>query len=225
MGKATDSATDKIPQQKTARTAARALGWFSVGLGVAQIMAPKSLGRAIGVKNTTLLRACGARELAAGVGLLTTKNHAPWLKGRVGGDLLDIAALLWQPDSAATRARRNAALAAVAAVTCVDVACAAAIGRPDKLSAGRFEHRDRSGFPQSPQAMRGSAVNNTEDGMNYDGAAEQRAAAVEEDSVALNADASIADTSGVDTSGVATSGVAQPSVDRSNVAGNSTFQP
>ncbi len=47
---------------------ARALGWFSIGLGVTElVMAPK-LARALGMRGQeSLVRAFGAREIAAGV--------------------------------------------------------------------------------------------------------------------------------------------------------------
>src|ERR1700738_1230902 len=50
------------------------LGWFSLGLGIAQIAAPGRLARVIGAggderKRTTML-AVGAREILSGVGIL-----------------------------------------------------------------------------------------------------------------------------------------------------------
>ena len=41
----------------------------------------------------TLTRACGLRELGTGIGILTSKDPAPWLWGRVVGDALDVAAV------------------------------------------------------------------------------------------------------------------------------------
>jgi hypothetical protein len=39
------------------------LGWFSVGLGVFELIAPKTLGRLIGVDgHENLIRAMGVRE-------------------------------------------------------------------------------------------------------------------------------------------------------------------
>src|SRR5215207_7383689 len=48
------------------------LGWFSIGLGLAEVFAPQADARLIGLKedeHKTLLRAYGVRELAAGVGI------------------------------------------------------------------------------------------------------------------------------------------------------------
>src|SRR5688572_20175312 len=82
---------------ETARRLARALGWFSVGLGVASLVAPHRLAQLIGLgqqgANVALLRAIGARELASGVGILTQENPSNWLWARVGGDALDLAFL------------------------------------------------------------------------------------------------------------------------------------
>ena len=52
---------------------ARTLGWFSIGLGLTEVMAPRALARLIGVsdENSMLLRLFGLREVASGVGFLT----------------------------------------------------------------------------------------------------------------------------------------------------------
>jgi len=50
----------------------RSLAWFSIGLGVTQLLAPKALGRAIGVgEQSTIMRMCCMREIVSGVGLLS----------------------------------------------------------------------------------------------------------------------------------------------------------
>src|SRR5690242_4484673 len=47
---------------------ARALGWFSVGVGVAEMLAPRTLGNFIGIRGQVgLLRGLGFREVAHGV--------------------------------------------------------------------------------------------------------------------------------------------------------------
>jgi len=108
---------------------ATGLGWFSIGLGLAEILAPGSLARLIGVNdddgNRSLLRFYGVREVAAGVGILTQPRPAGWLWGRVAGDLLDLASL-----SSAMKSDQNeggklsAATAAVVGVTALDIYCA-----------------------------------------------------------------------------------------------------
>src|SRR3954454_20867272 len=84
-------------QEETAERLANGLGWFSIGLGAAELFAPGSVARLIGVDddegNRALLRFYGLREIAAGVGILTQPRPTGWLWGRVGGDLLDLATL------------------------------------------------------------------------------------------------------------------------------------
>src|SRR6266513_938844 len=77
-----------------AMTIARGLGWFSIGLGLAEMLMPRTLGEQLGMeRKEPLLRFYGAREMAAGIGILTSSNPGPWLWGRVGGDALDLATL------------------------------------------------------------------------------------------------------------------------------------
>ena len=81
----------------SSETSARTLGWFSLGLGTAQLLAPGTVARCIGVGSgdlsRTILRLVGARELLAGVGLLTQRRPTVWLWARVAGDLLDLGLL------------------------------------------------------------------------------------------------------------------------------------
>ena len=105
---------------------ARTLGWFSIGLGLAEVMAPRALARLIGVsgEHRMLLRLFGLREMASGVGILTQHRPAPWMWGRVGGDALDLACLGAALTSDEARPGRiAAAMAAVAGVTALDVLC------------------------------------------------------------------------------------------------------
>lgn len=105
---------------------AKALGVFSVGLGLAQILAPHGVARAIGVDdddaNGWTMRAVGFRELATGVGLLTQEPPTPFAWGRVTGDVMDLALL-----GRAFRSRRRdqrrvvAATAAVAGIMVLDI--------------------------------------------------------------------------------------------------------
>jgi uncharacterized membrane protein len=103
---------------------ARALGYVSVGLGLAGLFAPRTLGQLIGMPgNETLLRSVGARELASVAGLLTQQKTAPWLWSRVIGDAMDLALLgTGMRPSNPYRGRTAGAILAVAAVTALDVA-------------------------------------------------------------------------------------------------------
>jgi uncharacterized membrane protein len=115
---------------------AKGLGVFSVGLGLAQILAPHGVARVIGVddddENRKTMRAVGFREIATGVGLLTRQRPAPFAWGRVTGDAMDLALL-----GRALGSRRNnhgrvaAAVAAVAGIAILDIVASQRLSRPD----------------------------------------------------------------------------------------------
>ena len=73
------------------------LGWFSIGLGVSEIVMPRVVSKVCGVDdsdgNTALMRTLGMREVASGVGILTQDRPTTWLWARVAGDLMDLALL------------------------------------------------------------------------------------------------------------------------------------
>lgn len=123
---------------QTERLAA-GLGWFSIGLGVAELVAPRAVARGIGLKGRgltpTLTRLCGLRELAAGVGILSEQRPSAWVWSRVAGDVMDLALLAAGFTARrANRTRLAAATAAVAGVTVVDVLCAEQLNRLGRLS-------------------------------------------------------------------------------------------
>jgi len=92
------------------------------------------VARLVGVRDTdstrNTLRAFGAREIASGISILAQPDRARWLWSRVGGDALDLAWLgRSMGDGATDRTRVNAAAAAVAGVTAMDVMTAQRLGR------------------------------------------------------------------------------------------------
>lgn len=104
---------------------AAALGWFSLGLGALQLLAPRAVARLIGMDpdGTTALamRALGVRELTSGIGLLTQQRPASWAWARVGGDVMDLALLATVlTDRDTDRSKALAATAAVLGVTALD---------------------------------------------------------------------------------------------------------
>ncbi|HEX7037816.1 MAG TPA: transcriptional regulator [Pseudomonadales bacterium] len=105
---------------------ARGLGWFSIGLGFAELLAPDVLTRLIGARpHTALVRAFGAREVAAGIGRLSDRGTAEWMWARVAGDLVDLGSLwLAGEERRADRARIRLATAAVVGIALLDVAVA-----------------------------------------------------------------------------------------------------
>jgi uncharacterized membrane protein len=100
-----------------------ALGWFSVGLGLAELLMPKKVAHAAGVNSSsTLVRSLGVRELASGVGILRNRQQSAWLWSRVAGDVMDMALLGMAARSPEARRKRVAmALAVVAGVAVADV--------------------------------------------------------------------------------------------------------
>ncbi len=99
------------------------LGWFSVGLGLAQLIAPQRMSRAIGADSGAgVMRAVGARELASGVGILTQRRPTGWLWSRVAGDAMDLA-LLGTAARRGTNARSRIGIAgaAVAGIAVLDL--------------------------------------------------------------------------------------------------------
>jgi hypothetical protein len=103
---------------------ANGLGWFSIALGLTELVAAKPLAKALGMKSPALLRAYGVREIAAGVGLLTQAKKGPWVWARIAGDALDVATL-GAALSSRNPKRGNAALAmaAVSPVVALDLIC------------------------------------------------------------------------------------------------------
>lgn len=113
-----------------ARTLAEGLGWFSVALGAAAIVAPKTLGTLSGVGRRGVARSVGVRELATGIGILTQRNPAPWLWSRVVGDVIDLAVLAtgMRPGSP-SRGRAAMSFATVAGILAVDALAASHLTR------------------------------------------------------------------------------------------------
>lgn len=113
---------------------ARALGWFSIGLGLAEVVAPHGVARLIGIEadegNRRLLRSMGMREIASGLGILSLRRPTPWVWSRVAGDALDLALLGSAMRSEnAQKGRVVAATAAVLGVTALDVYCGTQLHR------------------------------------------------------------------------------------------------
>jgi hypothetical protein len=67
----------------------RGLGWFGVGLGIAQLAAPDVVNCLIGVQptedNRRILRASGKKELTAGLEILTKGERTGRWLARMGG--------------------------------------------------------------------------------------------------------------------------------------------
>ena len=108
----------------------RGLGWFSLALGAAELTAPHALARAMGIRDdrkvSWILRAFGARELVAGLGILLQPRRPLPIWSRVAGDMLDLAAL---GVGALTRTRRRARMIGAFATVAGALALDALAGR------------------------------------------------------------------------------------------------
>lgn len=148
---------------------ARALGWFSIGLGVTELVAPGRLARMLGLDDKQgLIRAYGARELASAVPTLSVDKPVG-LASRIAGDALDLGTLA----SALHRdnpKRSNAAVATalVAGITLLDILAFAGVKAAHRREPGSGrDYSDRSGLPRGPQASRGLARRDFETPVDY----------------------------------------------------------
>jgi len=145
--------------QKTGTDAlARGLGWFSLALGAAEVLAPGSLARALGMEDKeAIIRAYGLREIATGIAILASDDPTPWVWARVAGDALDLATLSRGLDADNPRKGNvEFALTAVAGVTALDVICGRKLGDGGAAFVPR-DYFDRSGYPRPAEEMRGAA--------------------------------------------------------------------
>lgn len=97
---------------------ARALGWFSLGLGLAEVLDADGFARGVvgagkGVRQRGATFLVGVREIVSGIGLLATRSPF-WLWARVAGDVMDLA-LLGRAGRARGRGKDRVKLAASAA--------------------------------------------------------------------------------------------------------------
>jgi uncharacterized membrane protein len=121
---------DTDPDQRLARN----LGWFSIGLGATEILAPSLVARISGAPDNklsrTVIRTYGGREIAQGIAILSSMPRpAGWMWGRVAGDVLDIGSVavgMFAKDGNVPRGMM--AMTSLLAVTAIDQYCA------DKLS-------------------------------------------------------------------------------------------
>jgi len=146
----------------TAARLAKGLGWFSIGLGLAELLLPRQTARATGLQGRErVLQAYGAREIATGLGLLLAARPVRFLWGRVAGDALDLATLATAAATDTGRARRSAQLAigVVAGVAVVDWLSARALSA---TPATWRDYSDRSGLPRPASEMRGAATRSFE---------------------------------------------------------------
>lgn len=127
------------PLNISAEQLARGLGWFSIGLGLAEVLAPSVINKISGGRgrNTGFIRLFGLREIASGIAIFAQgKRPAAAVWSRVAGDALDLAALAAAFASPDTNKGRVAfATANVMTVAALDVICARQLSSSSNESA------------------------------------------------------------------------------------------
>lgn len=106
-------------QNSSTIAGSRSLGWASLGIGLAELLAPAQVQSLLGLEDRSshrgILRVLGVRELLHGASILTerqpTQKLALSVWSRVAGDLLDTALL----GLAAARTKHPARFAGVSA--------------------------------------------------------------------------------------------------------------
>jgi len=138
---------------------ARSLGWFSIGLGLAELFAASKITHALGMNGKeNLIRAYGIREIGAGILTLSVDKQAG-LASRIAGDALDIATLsaAMTPENP-KRENVGFALAMVAGVTLLDmIATGGTMSRHSSKKGAVRDYSGRSGFPNGIASSRGVA--------------------------------------------------------------------
>ena len=133
---------------------ARGLGWFSIALGLAELLMPRQMARATGLEGRErLVQLYGAREVATGIAILLSTDKTLGVWARVAGDAVDGVTL-----ATGDQPRAGAALAAVTPIVAADVWTAARLQQKrNKRLRRMFDYSDRSGFRKPPEQMRGIA--------------------------------------------------------------------
>jgi hypothetical protein len=123
------------------RTLARAMAWFSIGLGALEILGARPLTRFLGVdeRHTTLIRAYGVREVLTGISIMAERTPTIGVWSRVAGDALDMATLgmAFRRDDPRPGGVALAALA-VAGAAALDITSAVKLSRTQ----ARMEQRE-----------------------------------------------------------------------------------
>ena len=119
------------------------LGYFSIGLGLAELLAPQVMSRVIGVKepderNRRTMQLMGVREIGHGLAILSNQQPARAVWSRVAGDALDLALLArtWaNPDN--DRGRTLFATMNVLFIGAIDVMTARQLSRQPRTHVAR----------------------------------------------------------------------------------------
>lgn len=135
------------------------VGWFSLALGAAELVAPDLVAKTLGMKGKErLIQSYGAREIVSGFGILASRDPAPWLWGRLFGDVMDVATLRFGKKDKSKADNVTVAVAALLGVALLDLVLAASVsGRKQIIRSARPNYRGRIGFPGGTSKARGAA--------------------------------------------------------------------
>lgn len=140
---------------------ARCLGWTSIAIGLAEVLATKQVENLMGLKDTSerrgVLRVLGVRELGHGISILTedrpSKELVAGIWSRVVGDVLDSALL----GVAATKTRKPFSFAAVTAsvmlIGVLDMLYALKITKHHHEQSNRYATRTLSGLRRAGELV------------------------------------------------------------------------
>ncbi len=148
---------------------ARALGWFSLGLGAYELFAARRLAGTLGMEGKEgLIRAYGAREIGAGIMSLSVDSSFG-IANRLVGDAIDVATLM--PALGRDNPKRDnavTALALVLGVTALDmIAYGSLKKRHARVEGQARDYSDRTGFPGGVEAARGAALDSFETPVDF----------------------------------------------------------
>ena len=99
----------------------RALGATSVGIGVAELVAPHWIDKQLGVKDHPVItRVLGARDIVAGIGSIAQPERNMWTFGRIAGHVARVALLGAAIKNSRKRAVVLGALGVIVAIGVLD---------------------------------------------------------------------------------------------------------
>lgn len=139
----------------TADRLAKAIGWFSIGLGAVQLFSPRTVTRHLGVNGSeAVVRAFGAREIGSGILTLSIDKEAG-LFARLVGDAMDAVALVKAHHPFNPRHRAvSRSLVAVAGIALIDAIALQSVRTRHSRKGTPRDYRDRSGFPKGIEGAR-----------------------------------------------------------------------
>jgi len=134
---------------------AKGLGYFSIGLGLMELLMPGQVGEMIGVstRHRAFLPALGLREIAHGAAILSQQKPTEGVWSRVGGDAIDLAYLgVAFAGEENNKNRLIGATVAVLGVTALDLMCAQALSSQDWVAAKNPTAPTNVGQPSARQS-------------------------------------------------------------------------